>query len=564
MTPEKCHLCGRLLDKPTDPLSKNCGGDCLGCIQEVEGINPTNYTPHTTHYEHQAKAFAASADAPLFSLEFEPRCGKSKVIIDTCAYNWEKYQSDDATGITACVIIAMPGRVHRNWASDEFPTHWPPRHALRTLVWEAGRSKTKGFQRSLEELLTFKGFSSLLINGESIITEDCRRYLGRFLKARRRVLAALDEFTLICKTPGIRRTKVIHSLSRQPQVVLKRLLDGTPMGDGSPLDLFAPFAFLDPTILGPTSYTAYKHYYASWVKKHNHTQGRDYEELARAPDGTPLYLNMDELRTRRAPYVSRVLRADCFDMPQKVYTKHTFQLTPLQRRTYDALRDEFRAEIQGGEVSARHVLTRYLRLQQCSSNYWPEERIGVICPQCEGNGCASCDDLGIIEGKSPLRVIDPDCNPRIDALREILSLNPVPTLVWARFHEDIDQVMRLATELGLRPVQYDGRIKPAQKDANKTAFQSGESDLVVGHQRSGGRGISFSRARLIVYYSNEFSLLARIQSEDRAELIGKHDATDVVDLIAEDTIDDQVIVPALRSKRAITDYVMGERSGQWL
>jgi hypothetical protein len=32
-----CHLCKRPLDQPEDPLSADCGGDCLGCINEIEG-----------------------------------------------------------------------------------------------------------------------------------------------------------------------------------------------------------------------------------------------------------------------------------------------------------------------------------------------------------------------------------------------------------------------------------------------------------------------------------------------------------------------------------------------
>lgn len=32
----KCGICGRLLDQPGDPLSVDCGGDCWGCIGEIE------------------------------------------------------------------------------------------------------------------------------------------------------------------------------------------------------------------------------------------------------------------------------------------------------------------------------------------------------------------------------------------------------------------------------------------------------------------------------------------------------------------------------------------------
>jgi hypothetical protein len=32
----KCSICGRTLNDPVDPLSGDCGGDCWGCIGEIE------------------------------------------------------------------------------------------------------------------------------------------------------------------------------------------------------------------------------------------------------------------------------------------------------------------------------------------------------------------------------------------------------------------------------------------------------------------------------------------------------------------------------------------------
>lgn len=39
-----CSICGRELDLRQDPLSENCGGDCWGCIGEIEadlGYSPS-------------------------------------------------------------------------------------------------------------------------------------------------------------------------------------------------------------------------------------------------------------------------------------------------------------------------------------------------------------------------------------------------------------------------------------------------------------------------------------------------------------------------------------------
>lgn len=31
-----CQMCGRVLNEEEDPLSVDCGGDCWGCVSEIE------------------------------------------------------------------------------------------------------------------------------------------------------------------------------------------------------------------------------------------------------------------------------------------------------------------------------------------------------------------------------------------------------------------------------------------------------------------------------------------------------------------------------------------------
>jgi hypothetical protein len=35
-SPKRCGICGRVIDIPADPLSIDCGGDCWGCVGEIE------------------------------------------------------------------------------------------------------------------------------------------------------------------------------------------------------------------------------------------------------------------------------------------------------------------------------------------------------------------------------------------------------------------------------------------------------------------------------------------------------------------------------------------------
>lgn len=510
----------------------------------------TPYAPKTAPYEWQAKAFERFKNAPLAAIFAEQRTGKTKLIIDIAAYQFEQ------NNITALLIVAMPGRVHANWINNEVPTHLPNRIPRRAFIWTAGKISTRKAQDELDALLKFNGLSILTVNGEATITEAFRAYAAKFLKTRKRVMVTIDEFTLIHKTPGAKRTKLIAAIGRQPEVKIKTILDGTPVGEG-PLDLYAPISFLSTSIFGFTNFHAYKHHFAKWEKKTNWSQGRDYEELVE-------YQNLDELTRKLAPISFRILRKDCWDVPAKVYQTHNFVLSPAQRKIYDSLSKEFKAELTGGyEVSSNHILTRLLRLQQITGNFWPAETIAAIHPPCNGEGCFGCEDLGIVVSKTHLRAIDQDKNPRVEALLELLAMNPGPGIIWARFHEDVDQARRAIELIHRIAIQYDGRVGPAGKDAALAAYQNGPPAVLVGNPRSGGRGLRLDRAEWMIYYSNDFSLLSRLQSEDRAEAKDKPTGTGIIDICAEDTID-QTIIDALRSKKSIVDFVMGERGGRWL
>lgn len=522
-------------------------------------ISGIPYVPKREPQPHQVEALRRSWDKPAFALFMEQRTRKTKVILDNAALLYEQKKID------ALVVVAMPGRVHANWVKYELPADMPDRIPYFAVVWDASKMKAKSVQADLETLLTTNHLAILAVNGEAVITEAFRTYLARFLKTRRAMVVA-DEHTLIMKTPGTKRTKVMQAIGRHKNVIAKRILDGTPVGEG-PLDLYAPFTFLDPKILGFTSFFAFKHRYAKWKTERNFQAGYSYEVLDRGKDNVDNpYINLDELQQKIAPHSYRITRKELGRSAEKVYQRHLFQLTPTQRKAYDELEDQYETELTGGaNLSARHALTRLLRLQQLTSNYWPPERVGIVHKPCAGNGCEGCDDLGVVEGFTPLRVVDPDHNPRIEALKDVLELNPsTPTIVWARFHQDVDAAMILSKSLGRTPVQYDGRATPEMKDAAQSDFQSGRALDLIGNPRSGGRGVRLDRARLIVYLSNEFSLLSRLQSEDRAEDLDKSEATGVIDLIAEDTVDDRLIVPALRAKKSLTDYVLGEKGGKWL
>ena len=77
--------------------------------------------------------------------------------------------------------------------------------------------------------------------------------------------------------------------------------------------------------------------------------------------------------------------------------------------------------------------------------------------------------------------------------------------------------------------------------------------VVVGHEKSGGRGLNFSRARKIINHSHIMDAVLRSQSVERATEMGG-EAIDVVNIRAPG-IDDYVIDEILSPKIELAEKV---------
>ncbi len=84
----------------------------------------------------------------------------------------------------------------------------------------------------------------------------------------------------------------------------------------------------------------------------------------------------------------------------------------------------------------------------------------------------------------------------------------------------------------------------------------------VGNSRTGGMGITLTEASTVIYYSNNYDLEIRVQSEDRAHRIGQRNNVTYIDMVSPGTIDEKVLT-ALQNKQNIASTVLGEELTEW-
>lgn len=471
-------------------------------------------------FDHQLRELDRSLAMDAYGALWEMGTGKSKFIIDTAAHLYRAGEIDT-------VFVLAPNDVHRNWITDELPDHMPDDVMEQTCAvhYLGGRIGTKWHRAEVSELMAHKGLKFLTMSYNSLMTNMGRKTAWQLLK-NNRVLYVGDESGAF-KSPGAKTTKRVVASGKYAR--FRRILDGTPVSN-SPFDIYSPFMFLDDKFwkrhaIGTA--TVFKHHFGHFRKVPDTTQ-----EFCTG------YKRLDELHEWIQPISSRILKSEVLDLPPKLYTSVKFDMAPEQRRLYEQVRDEYRAELRDGRVlDAGLTIVRMLRLHQITSGYLPTD-----------------DD-----SEEPAYRIS-DKNPRLDCLTAWADRLPHQGIIWARFRLDIDQIM---AALGPKAVRYDGAVSGDDRERNKRAFKAGDAQFFVSNTSVGGTGLTLTEAKSMMYYNNDFKLRNRLQSEDRFHRIGQGDSVLITDVMASGTIDFQ-IVKSLRKKKDVSDMVLGDEAREWL
>lgn len=467
-------------------------------------------------YKHQLTALEKSWNKQNYAYFMEMGTGKTKVLIDNMSMLYDKGKIDGA-------LIIAPKGVVKTWYEQELPAHLPEHIENVTILWQSNINKKQ--QEKLDSLFEIEtALHILVMNVEAFSTDKGVKFAAKFLNSHK-TLMAVDESTTV-KTPTAKRTKNIIDLGKYAKY--KRILTGSPVTK-NPLDLYSQCEFLDPYLLDFTSYYAFRNRYAEM--KTMHIRGRSIQVVNE-------FKNLGELSDTLGNFSYRVLKEDCLDLPDKIFTKRHISLTPDQFKVYQQMKKQAIAVLNGKVTSTMTVLTQLMRLHQ------------ITC------GHFTADD-----GTTQLLP-----NNRISELMNILEETEGKAIIWANYQRDVNQIIQaIVKEYGEESVvDYYGLTPQDERQENIKKFQNGdECRFLVGTPQTGGYGITLTKANTVIYFSNGYDLEKRLQSEDRAHRIGQKKAVTYIDIICEDTVDEK-IVKALREKINIASEVLGEELKEWI
>jgi SNF2 family DNA or RNA helicase len=438
-------------------------------------------------------------DSKYYALFWEMGSGKTRAILENVNRLYEDGKVDT-------LIIIAPNGVHTNWPRRQAPLWLTVPY--QTVVWNNKRH-TKAWRIHLADVLASDDLKILAFNVEAFSRKgnDASKLINQILhRSATRSFLVIDESSSI-KNPKANRSKEIVKLSQSSGY--RRILTGTPITQG-PFDIWMQGEALDKNIWRKNWYMFRQHHGEFRIARFGN---RSFEELV-------CYRHMDEIKERLAEFSSEVIKAECLDLPPKVYEVIDVELTKEQQKAYKQMVDYYAAEVGTEVITTDTPLTKLTKLHQIVTGH-------------------------IIDDEGSVHSIP---HNRLKTLEVTLESLACKTIIFCQFVAPIKEIMEL---LGNEAVEYSGRIvdDARQQAIDKFQYDDAVKYIVISLQSSGAYGLDLYNAGAVVYYCNGYSLERRMQSEDRAHRPGQsHECVTYVDIVCPGTVDENV-------QQALTDKI---------
>lgn len=465
-------------------------------LPKATKVKITDFVFSTEPYVHQKISFNFARALPQTGLFLEMGLGKAKITIDLNTWRFRQKQIKR-------VLVVCPNSVLPQWGV-EIERHGSPDFKKYEILEGGSRQKLAECQRLITE--GFQGF--IIVNYDALL--HMYTQLMEMQRGSERLFDSmcLDESSFI-KHATSKRSKICWKLGQTVQ--FRNILTGTPITQ-SLEDIFSQYRFLKSEIFGIYS-TAFRGNYLI-------LGGFEMRQIIG-------YRNIEDVLRKIYSISIRFTKDRCLDIPPKVYETRYARMDVDISRKYKTLEKECVVEFAGKQIAAPLVMTKIMKLSQITGGFIYEQG----------------DDGQRI---ATHRIHRP---AKLSVLEEILDEAPGrKMIIWCRFTEEMKLIRDLLCARGVKYVSMAGDVKISgskQKKGEQCAcgdcrgcfvrqFQDDPSTTIfLGQIATAGMGITLTAADLVVYYSNDYSLEHRLQSEDRCHRIGQTKSVTYIDILAE-------------------------------
>lgn len=458
---------------------------------------------HTKPYDHQRDNLARLVQCERWLLADEQGTGKTHAVANRIyRFSRTKYPEEAEP-----VLILCPKSVMQVWV-DQMHKHGDTGVGLFSTKYAS-----KILQPDCRQYL--------IANYEALLHHDFTQVPWQCV--------VLDEIHRV-KNFTAKTSKIVRKLSARAKYVYG--LSGTPAPNGLE-DWFGVISAIDPDLLPVSTKTAFEARYC--VK----------EVLPNGVRKISGYRNVEELHAYVASITSRVTKAECLDLPEKVFSERIVRLEGEQQRIYQELK--------------RNAVARLSQLKALQksgvSPFFVSRPSGVYEPMTDAEQIKTLTVNNILtESLRLLQVVGgfvpsddgqmhslPD-KAKLSALADVLDeTGQRQVVIWCAFREEANFLDQWLDDHYGPGVVLTGETPGKDRAALVEAFRSGSVQYFIATAATGGTGLNgLEVADTEVYYSRDWNLANYLQSIDRLHRIGQKNAVSVIRLIAANTVDEKV------------------------
>ncbi|MGN0991402.1 MAG: DEAD/DEAH box helicase, partial [Candidatus Ventricola sp.] len=390
-------------------------------------------------------------------------------------------------------LVVCPASLQLNWLAEA--QRFAPSLTARSLMGPA-QERTE------------------LIGGEVNILMTSYDQLRRDVQAYEHVEfthVLLDEAQNI-KNAASQAARAVKTLKSQHRFAMT----GTPI-ENRLSELWSIFDFLMPGYLG--TYKKFKERFEAPVV-------READEQAR-----------ENLHLLVAPFILRRMKKDVLtDLPEKVETVMSSELTAEQRKLYIAYAAKLKEDSEGGLLSGQDKMKMLAGLT----------RLRQLC--CDPRLCLENYKGGSGKLTQLLEVVQ-------DALSGGHRI-----LLFSQFTSMLSLIGEALAGEGIAYFTLTGETDKETRMELVRQFNEGGADVFLISLKAGGTGLNLTGADVVIHYDPWWNVSAQNQATDRAYRIGQTKGVQVIRLIASDTVEEHILKIQERKKALGDGVLLGEEN----
>jgi SNF2 family DNA or RNA helicase len=408
----------------------------------------------------------------------------------------------------ARVLLVVPKALMDSW-QEQLDEHTDREYVY--IKWDSVKSATLEWRRIWDTLKWQTRTAFFCVNVEALQNADKYGRLRNADLAQKLhdfcvgdTLLIIDEASKV-KSPTANRSKALANIARLCSHRL--MLTGTEITN-SPLDLYMPWYILDQAFWAEKNFFLWRARYSIIVNR-TLSGGRSYPEIIG-------YRDLDRLMQKIEPFTFRAKKADCLDLPEKIFVTMHIDLSAPEKAAYKQLKRELMVSIEQGTFELDNRQALFAKFRQLTGGFFLDE-------------CGTAWRVG---------------RSKIDALFADLEDTDEQAIIFAVHRADIESIATYLDD-AIDKKRWSYRTYYGDDDDKARAeaieaHRSGAARLLIANPACAGYGLNLQHCHLVYWYSLPTSPEIVWQAEDRIHRPGQHSPCVYKRLIARGTIDERL------------------------